>query len=43
MNQWAFVLTAYAVTVVGTLALVAWAWLSMRAAETAAESLKRRQ
>ena len=31
--QWDFVLAAYAVGGFGTLALVAWSWLTMRAAE----------
>jgi hypothetical protein len=33
MNQWAFVWAAYALTLGGTVALVAWAWAAMRAAE----------
>ena len=33
LDQWNFVLAAYAVTVLATLALVAWSWLAMRAAE----------
>jgi hypothetical protein len=33
LDQWTFVIAAYAVTVAGTLALVAWSWLAMRAAE----------
>lgn len=33
LNQWDFVLAAYAVTVLGTLALALWSWLAMRAAE----------
>jgi hypothetical protein len=33
LDQWTFVVAAYAVTVAGTLALVAWSWLAMRAAE----------
>ena len=43
MNQWAFVVAAYGVTAVATLALVAWAYLSLRSAEAEAEALKRRQ
>ena len=42
MNQWAFVIAAYAVTFASTAALVAWAWWSMRAAESDAEAVKRR-
>ncbi|MBO9517157.1 MAG: heme exporter protein CcmD [Porphyrobacter sp.] len=33
LDHWDFVIAAYAVGVLGTLALVAWSWLSMRAAE----------
>jgi hypothetical protein len=43
MNQWSFVVAAYGVTTVATLALVAWAFLSMRSAEADADALKRRQ
>ena len=43
MNQWSFVVAAYGVTAVATLALVAWAFLSMRSAEADADALKRRQ
>ena len=43
MNQWAFVFAAYAVTVVATVVLAAWAYWSMRGAEAEAEALKRRQ
>ena len=33
LDPWTFVIAAYAVTIAGTLALVAWSWLEMRAAE----------
>lgn len=33
LDHWDFVIAAYALGVIGTLALVAWSWLSMRAAE----------
>ena len=33
LDHWDFVLAAYAVTVLGTLALALWSWLAMRAAE----------
>lgn len=33
LDQWSFVIAAYVLTVSGTLALVAWSWLAMRAAE----------
>ncbi|MCL6697428.1 heme exporter protein CcmD [Sphingomonas sp. NSE70-1] len=43
MNQWAFVVAAYGVTIVATVGLLAWAFLSMRTAEAEADALKRRQ
>ena len=33
LDQWTFVMAAYAVTIAGTLALVGWSWLAMRLAE----------
>ncbi len=33
LDQWTFVIAAYAVTALATLALTAWSWLAMRAAE----------
>lgn len=33
LDQWNFVIAAYAVTIVATLALVGWSWLAMKAAE----------
>lgn len=33
LDQWDFVTLAYAVGVIGTLALVAWSWTAMRRAE----------
>ena len=33
LNQWTFVIAAYAVGVIGTLAMVGWAWSAMRRAE----------
>ena len=43
MNQWAFVLGAYAVTFIATVGLTCWAWMSMRGDESAAEALKHRK
>lgn len=34
LDQWDFVLAAYALGVGGTLATVAWSWLAMKRAET---------
>jgi hypothetical protein len=42
LDQWNFVIAAYAVTVIGTLALVAWSWLAMRVAERRREEGRRR-
>jgi hypothetical protein len=42
MNDWTFVLAAYGVTGAGTFGLLAWAWRSMRTAESLTDSLKRR-
>jgi hypothetical protein len=42
MNPWPFVMAAYAVAIFGTGGLIAWAALSMRRAERAADSLRRK-
>jgi hypothetical protein len=42
MNPWLFVTAAYAVAVALTAALLMWAYASMRRAEAAADSLKRK-
>lgn len=34
LDHWPFVIAAYAIGIIGTLALVAWSWLAMRRAET---------
>jgi hypothetical protein len=43
VNQWAFVAAAYAVALVGTVALLVWANSSMRRAEAEAEKLRTRE
>ena len=43
MNQWAFVIAAYAVTVAATAALLVYALVSMRRAEADAEQLRGRE
>ena len=43
MNQWTFVLGAYAITIVSTAGLVGWTFWSMRSDEAAAEAMKRRK
>lgn len=42
MNPWPFVIAAYGIAVGLTLALLIWAYASMRRAEAAADALKRR-
>jgi hypothetical protein len=42
MNPWPFVAAAFGVAVTLTLALLLWAFTSMRRAEAAADALKRR-
>ena len=42
LNQWSFVVAAYAVTVAATLALVGWSWLAMRVAERRRDAGKRK-
>ena len=38
LDQWTFVVAAYAVTIAATLALVGWSWLAMRTAERRREA-----
>ena len=42
LDQWDFVIAAYALVVIGTLALVAWSWAAMRAAEKRREEARRK-
>jgi hypothetical protein len=42
MNPWPFVIAAYGIAIALTLALLLWAYASMRRAEAAADTLKRR-
>ena len=42
MNQWSFVIAAYAVVVGGSVLLTWWAWRSMVAAERFADEVTRR-
>lgn len=41
MNAWAFVIAAYGVAIALTIALLLWAFLSMRRAEAALETMMR--
>jgi hypothetical protein len=43
VNQWVFVIAAYSVALVGTAALLVWAYVSMRRAEAEAEKLRTRE
>jgi hypothetical protein len=42
MNHWSFVIAAYVIAIVGTVGLLAWAYVTMRRAEAAADELKRK-
>ena len=42
LDQWPFVIAAYAVAVLGTVAMVAWSWLAMRRAERKREESRRK-
>ena len=42
LDQWNFVIAAYAVTIAGTLALIGWSWLAMRLAERRRDKGRRR-
>lgn len=40
LDQWTFVILAYALGVAGTAALVIWAWLAMRRAEARRDRIR---
>ena len=42
MNPWPFVIAAYSLAITLTLALLLWAYMSMRRSEAAADALKRK-
>ena len=42
MNHWSFVIAAYVIAIGATVALLAWAYVTMRRAEAAADELKRK-
>lgn len=42
LDQWTFVYAAYAIGIGGTLAMIAWSWLSMKRAEARREKAKRK-
>jgi hypothetical protein len=41
MNQWPFIIAAYAVTALGTIAVALWSYVAMRKAEAAAAEIGR--
>ena len=41
LDQWDFVIAAYAVGLVGTLAMLVWSWLAMRRAEKRRDEVRR--
>ena len=42
LDQWTFVIAAYAIGIGGTALLIAWSWLSMRRAEKRREKARER-
>ena len=42
LDQWDFVMAAYALGLVGTLGMIAWSWLDMRRAEKRREEVRRK-
>jgi len=42
LDQWAFVVMAYGVAIIGTLAMLGWSWFSMRRAEARRDKVKRK-
>lgn len=42
LDHWDFVIAAYAITILATIALVAWSWRSMHAAERRREEGRRK-
>ncbi len=42
LDHWEFVIAAYAVGVMGALAMAAWSWLAMKRAEARRDEVKRK-
>lgn len=42
MNPWPFVIAAYGITLVGTIAMSLWAWRAARDAEARADTMRER-
>ena len=43
VDAWPYIIAAYAITIIGTLAVTFWSWRAMRKAERDAEALGKRQ
>ena len=43
VDPWPFIVAAYAIAILGTLAVTLWSWQAMRKAERDAEALGKRQ
>ena len=43
MNHWPFIIAAYGLTAVGSLAVLIWSFVDMRRAEQAVQDLERRK
>lgn len=41
MSHWPYIIAAYAITILATLALAGWSWWRMKRAEAQAEALRR--
>ena len=42
LDQWDFVIAAYAVGLLGTIVMLVWSWLAMRRAERRRDEVRRR-
>ncbi len=42
LDQWDYVVAAYAIGVLGTLAMIVWSWAAMRRAEARREQARRK-
>jgi HAMP domain-containing protein len=42
VDPWPFIIAAYVIAILGTLALTFWSWRAMRRAERAADAVSRR-
>ena len=42
LNEWNFVIAAYAIGIIGTLLMVGWSWIAMRRAEARREKSRGR-